>query len=118
MADDRRATPHVFIATTVRLEAGSALQRYKSINLSSEGVFLETAKPLAVGSQCLLRFEMPGAGKVEAHGVVKHHGPLRIQDPDQPARDLAGMGISFVRIEGAGAQALADQIKALTLKKV
>jgi len=118
MTDERRATPRELIMTTVRIEAGRLVQRYKSINLSSGGVFLETATPVDVGTQCVLRFEMPGAGKVEAHGVVKHHGPLCVQDPGTPMRDLAGMGISFVRIEGEGAQALADKIKELTLKKV
>ena len=117
MGDERRAAPRVLISTTVRIEAGRAVQRYQSINLSSGGVFLETAAPLPIGSQCLLRFEMPGAGKVEAQGAIKHHQPLLVEDPGTPPRELPGMGISFVRIEGAGAQALADKIKELTLKK-
>jgi len=116
MADERRSSPRFLVTTKVRLESGRTIQRYTSINLSSGGVYLESESPLAIGAQVFMKFDFPDAGAVEAHGVVKHHYPFLAEDPGLPVKELRGMGIAFVRVEGDGAQALADQIKALTLK--
>jgi len=116
MSEERRREPRILVETKVRLESGRSIQRYSSLNLSSGGIFLETGTPISVGSQVFLKFDLPDAGPVEAHGTVRHHSPLLVQDPGMPERELHGMGIGFVRVEGEGAQHLADQIKALTLK--
>jgi uncharacterized protein (TIGR02266 family) len=105
----------VLVSTQVRVEVGSLIQRYTSINLSSGGVYLECETPLPIGSRVRLRFTLPGAGQVEAQGTVRHHRPFFVKE-GKNERTLRGMGIAFERVEGDGAQALADQIKILTLK--
>lgn len=116
MALERRTAPRVEIDTAVRVETARGIKRYNTLNLSTGGMYLECSSPLPVGTEILLKFDLPGAGKVEAQGVVKHHKPMVVKDAGQTETVLRGMGIAFLRIEGAGAQELADQIKALTLK--
>ncbi|MFH1809137.1 MAG: PilZ domain-containing protein [Pseudomonadota bacterium] len=115
MGVERRVMPRAFIRTAVRVETTRGIQRYQSFNLSAGGIYLETDKPLPVGSQIDLKFDLPGAGAVQAKGVVKHHQTLLIDEKGSGQSELHGMGISFLRIEGDGAQALAEQVKQLTL---
>jgi len=113
MTSERRLQPRHLLETPVRIEFGSAILRYQAINISAGGVFIECPKPLPVGSALVVRFEIPGAGKVVAHGEVRHRQPLVVSQPGQPERSLPGMGIMFNRIEGDGAQRLVDFIKTL-----
>lgn len=116
MGSERRVLPRAFIRTAVRVETLRGIQRYQSLNLSAGGMFLETDKPLPVGTQIEMKFDLPGAGAVHAKGVVKHHQPLLIEEKGTGQKELLGMGIAFLRLEGEGSQALAEQVKQLTLR--
>lgn len=116
MGQERRTAPRFEITTKVKLESPRGIQRYNSLNLSTGGIFLESPKPLTIGTEITLKFDLPGAGAVDAKGVVKHHHPLVIFVEGVGEKVLNGMGISFLRIEGEGSQALAEQIKKLSLK--
>jgi len=116
MADERRRTPRITLQTAVRVEAPRGLSRFKSLNISSGGIFLETNSPLPEGTRVQLRFDLPGHGQVDAEGVVKHVGTQVFDDPQGGEKKIMGMGIAFVRIAGDAAQALADKVKELTLK--
>ena len=72
--------------------AGAFLVSY-SVNLSKGGIFIETSSPLPVGSQLELAFEVPGAGALQANGVVAW---VR-----QGAQDGLpdGMGIQFENLD-------------------
>lgn len=116
MGAERRTAPRVEISTAVKVETARGIQRYKSLNLSTGGIFLESEKPLAVGTDLILKFDLPGSGAVQAKGVVKHHHPLLIFVEGVGQKVLQGMGIAFVRIEGEGSQDLAEKIKKLSLQ--
>ncbi len=116
MGEERRIAPRFEVTTKVKVESPRGIQRYQSLNLSTGGIFLESDKPLAIGTELVLKFDLPGEGAVLAKGVVKHHHPL-IVTAEGGQKVLQGMGISFLRIEGDGSQALAEQIKKLTLRR-
>ncbi|MBN2358868.1 MAG: PilZ domain-containing protein [Deltaproteobacteria bacterium] len=111
---ERRTSPRFLLTTPVRVEFGSAIQRYQTINVSRGGVFIECPRPLSLGTEVLVRFEVPDAGKVNAYGVVRHRNPLVVAEPGQPERRVPGMGIMFTRIEGDGAQRLIEFIQKLS----
>ena len=115
MKEERRQSPRVRIETEVRVESGARIDRFTSFNLSSGGIFLESERPLPVGAQVVLKFELPDAGLVLAEGEVRHHTPVSAADRGDVKRPVRGMGIAFLRVEGAGALALAEQVKKLTL---
>jgi type IV pilus assembly protein PilZ len=114
MTAERRAQPRFLLSTPVRVEFGRTILRYQAINVSGGGVYIECPKPLPVGTEVVVQFEIAGAGKVKAHGQVRHRNPITIADAGQPERTLNGMGIMFTRIEGDGAQRLIEFIKTLT----
>ncbi len=116
MSQERRTAARVLITTAVRVETARGILRFQCLNLSTGGIYLESEKPLAVGTEIKLKFDLPGQGPVEAQGVVKHHNPLVIEEPGTGEQILHGMGIAFLRIEGVGSQALAEQVKQLTLR--
>ena len=62
-----------------------------AINLSRGGMFIRTTKPLPVGSQVKLRFEVPGSGKeIQTPGRV-----VRIVSEHSGAGEPGGMGVAF-----------------------
>jgi len=115
MSSERRTQPRFLLNTPVRVEFGNTILRYQAINISGGGVYLECPKPLPVGTEVLVQFEIAGAGKVKAHGQVRHRNPIVVADAGQPERELTGMGVMFTRIEGDGAQRLIEYIKTLIL---
>lgn len=116
MGQERRTAPRFEVETKVKVESPRGIQRYTSLNLSTGGIFLESEKPLPVGTEITLKFDLPGSGAVQAKGVVKHHHPLLVFIEGVGQKVLQGMGIAFLRLEGEGSQALAEQIKKLSLK--
>lgn len=72
--------------------AGAFLVSYTS-NLSKGGLFIETDRPLAVGTDLLLRFTIPEHGPIEVTGVVAWIRPT-VAD-GKPA----GMGVEFEQLD-------------------
>ena len=55
------------------------------------GMFIKTARPLAVGTHFLLRFQLPGSGRaIETEARVRWTLPVEVAAPMTP-----GMGVRF-----------------------
>jgi len=62
-----------------------------AINLSRGGMFIKTAKPIAIGTEIKLRFTIPGHKEViETRGKI-----VRVVKPDHGPGHAPGMGIEF-----------------------
>lgn len=66
---DRRE-PRLPITLQVQYRTSGAFLVAYSMNLSKGGIFMETKTPLDVGAHVTLRFEVPGAGRLEVEGEV------------------------------------------------
>lgn len=71
-------------------------------NLSSGGVFLETAEPLPLGCTVLVHFGADGH-EVVARAEVRNHFFLNFADKAGPSA-LTGMGLRFLGFEIGSAQ--------------
>jgi uncharacterized protein (TIGR02266 family) len=68
-----------------------------SANLSIGGMFIQTTRPLPVGTRFRLRFKIPGRARpVETEGVV-----CWVIPPDHPGPEKVGMGIKFFELQPA-----------------
>jgi uncharacterized protein (TIGR02266 family) len=72
--------------------AGAFLVAYSS-NLSKGGIFLETDRPSAIGTQLMLRFNIPGAGTIEVVGSVAWVRPTNLEGKPP------GMGVEFENLD-------------------
>jgi hypothetical protein len=66
-------------------------------NVSSGGMFLETAEPLPLGAEVRVRFEHDGESIV-ARGEVKNHYFFNYSQQERP-QSMCGMGVRFVGFE-------------------
>ena len=78
-------------------------------DVSQGGLFIETRRPLEVGSEVRLRLERKDAS-VELPGTVAR--VREAESPDQPA----GMGISFGELQSDQRQALATLVQELAVE--
>lgn len=72
--------------------AGAFLVSYTS-NLSKGGLFIDTDRPLTVGTELLLRFTIPESGRIEVRGVVAWIRP--VSTDGKPT----GMGVEFEQLD-------------------
>ena len=72
--------------------AGAFLVSYTS-NLSKGGLFIDTDRPLTVGTELLLRFTIPESGRIEVRGMVAW---IRPQSTDGKP---TGMGVEFEQLD-------------------
>ncbi len=72
--------------------AGAFLVAYSS-NLSKGGLFIESDPPLAVGTDLLLRFNVPDSGPIEVRGHVAWIRPTPSEGKP------AGMGVEFEHLD-------------------
>jgi hypothetical protein len=70
-------------------------------NVSSGGMFLETAEPLPLGAEVKVRFEQDGESIV-ARGEVKNHYFFNYTQQQRP-QCLCGMGVRFLGFEAGSA---------------
>jgi hypothetical protein len=69
-------------------------------NVSTGGIFVETAEPLPLGSVVRIHFVMPeSSAEMVAHGEVKNHYFLNYAGGSGGPRSMSGMGIRFTRFE-------------------
>ena len=66
-------------------------------NISSGGVFLETAEPLPLGAEVRVSFEYDGE-TIVAIGQVKNHYFFNYSQKERP-QSLCGMGVRFLEFE-------------------
>src|SRR6478735_432613 len=88
-----RRQPRLPISLKVQYRTAGAFLVAYSINLSKGGIFLETATPLEIGEHISLNFEVPGAGEMQAEGVVAW---IRKDSPDGLPD---GMGVQFDHLD-------------------
>jgi type IV pilus assembly protein PilZ len=79
--------------------AGAFLVAYTA-NLSKGGLFIETPRPLAVGTELLLRFTVPDSDRIEVRG---HVAWVRATPADGM---LAGMGVEFEHLDARHGQVI------------
>lgn len=73
-----------------------------SANISIGGMFIQTQRPLPMGSRFRLRFKIPGRARpVETEGVV-----CWVIPPDHQGPEKAGMGIKFFEFQAADKKAV------------
>lgn len=72
--------------------AGAFLVAYSS-NLSKGGLFIDTDRPLTIGTELVLRFAIPGSGRIEVRGVVAWVRPVAVDGKP------AGMGVEFEQLD-------------------
>jgi uncharacterized protein (TIGR02266 family) len=82
--------------------AGAFLVSYTS-NLSKGGLFIDTDTPLAVGTELLLRFTIPGVGPIEVRGNVAW-----VRSESQEGKG-PGMGVEFETLDARHGQVI-DEI--------
>lgn len=64
-------------------------------NISQGGLFINTRKPLAVGTEVKILIQLPGAAfPYELHGAV-----ARVTEFDNAANMVPGMGIQFIGLD-------------------
>lgn len=91
--NDRRHE-RVSVALEVEYRSSGAFLVAYTANLSKGGVFIETDHPLPIGKEVLLRFNVPGEGVIEVHGVVAWVQAWAADGKPQ------GMGIRFEQLDG------------------
>jgi uncharacterized protein (TIGR02266 family) len=107
---ERAADPRIPAKLTVRY--GQGMQRQLtdySVNISTGGLFLETASPLPAGSELLLEFPLPG----RAESVVCQARVAWVNAPDCPGRLQlpSGMGMQFLDLSLDDLQSIREYIK-------
>jgi uncharacterized protein (TIGR02266 family) len=84
------------IAISLEVEyrtAGAFLVSYTA-NLSKGGLFIETLRPLTIGTELLLKFSIPGQGAIEVRGVVAWTRTTVVDGKP------TGMGVEFEQLDG------------------
>jgi uncharacterized protein (TIGR02266 family) len=82
--------------------AGAFLVAYTS-NLSKGGLFIETDRPLLVGTELALRFTIPDVGPIEVRGSVAWVRPETMEGKSP------GMGVEFEHLDARHGQVI-DEI--------
>ena len=95
VSPERRAARRVPLALSVRV-AEPAGARYHTRDLSWEGLFLCTARPLELGEELELSLELGTGASLKATGVVARTQIVQMVG-EQPL--LSGMALRFTRLE-------------------
>ena len=96
--DDRRENLRVSLELWMEELVGDDVYFRRTGNLSTGGVFFDSAIPHDLGTEMTLKFTLPGSKEmVVARGKVVSHS-----DQD----DGLGMGVKFISIEGDGKKRL------------
>ena len=101
---DRRENLRVSLELWMEELVGDDVYFRRTGNLSTGGVFFDSAIPHDLGTEMTLKFTLPGSKEmVVARGKVVSHS-------DQ--EDGLGMGVKFISIEGDGKQRLKSFVSA------
>jgi type IV pilus assembly protein PilZ len=107
--ESRRGSPRVRTHLKMQVSVGAAQRLMGVYNLSEGGVFLETERPLEVGSQLCIAFAVPGRSEVELEGRVAWIRPSR--DEWGPA----GMGVELAALSEWDRVLVAELVEAALL---
>ena len=99
--EERRRNPRVMVRVLVDFESTETYFYDYSNNLSEGGIYIETDRPLPMGSPLTLRFTLPNIDRVfQADGKVAWVYQPVPGDAGPPAQVLGrGMGIQFLRLD-------------------
>lgn len=71
-------------------------------NISSGGMFIETAAPFALGSKVVVTFSTSeGAAEIMAQGEVRYQCALEFGGPNGARGNLRGIGVRFLSFEAS-----------------
>lgn len=90
--DERRRERRFGLKVFVGLESEHNFYTGLSRNISSGGLFIATHRPLDMGAEVELLFQLPSGGPMHTHGQVTW---VRPADPARPDR-APGMGVRFI----------------------
>ena len=111
---ERRSAPRVPLALRVTLthkRSGEPATTHHARDLSPEGVFLFTPRPLEVGSEVALEIELPDGGAVSVAGqVVRMQIVREVLEPP----GLSGMAIRFEDLDTAVGERILRLVEALS----
>lgn len=109
-ASNRRAAERVDVTWSVDCETEETFLYASITNISALGIFVQTTKPLEVGTQLTLRFAPPGAREpFVLRGVVQWVNPvLALAVSPNP-----GMGVRFVDLHADDRERLVDTIRTI-----
>lgn len=100
LESERRIHVRVLVRVLVDFESPDTYLYDYSNNLSEGGIFIETEKPLSVGSPLTLRFTLPGVDRVfEAKGGVVWVNDTSEGKQKRVPEMGVGMGIQFNEID-------------------
>lgn len=109
VAREQRAARRALMSGLVHIAHGDADLTAFIFNISASGLFVRTARPLAVGEEIGLEFVIPELN----HTVVTRAVVMRAVQPssDRPAPVLlAGMGVAFVGLSPPDQAAIRDYV--------
>jgi type IV pilus assembly protein PilZ len=110
-ADDRRSDVRAPIELKVEYKRLNAFFADYTKNISREGTFIKTSRPLPIGTEFLFKLYVPHLqGALEIHGEVQWI--VTDADVEQGAEE-AGMGIRFVYREGASRDEVKSTVERL-----
>lgn len=106
-ADDRRQSKRTPLTLKIRVDGPSGRHTLTARDVSKEGIFIESSRPIAVGARVACRLEFPGAGsergpRIEFTAEVRHQASKYMTDDG--AGPFRGVGVRITRI-GADEQA-------------
>ncbi len=90
--DERRRGGRFGLKVFVGLESEHNFYTGLSRNISSGGLFIATHRPLDMGAEVELLFQLPAGGPMHTHGQVTW---VRAADPGRAGR-APGMGVRFI----------------------
>jgi type IV pilus assembly protein PilZ len=107
---DRRRSGRFAVTWQVDCETEDTFLYAYITNISEMGIFVKTDKPLAVGSQLILRFATPGSGdSFVLTGLVQWVNPIRpLGDNPNP-----GMGIRFQSLSPEDRERLVEAVRTI-----
>lgn len=104
-----RAAPRVEARLRVHVRQNQTLRRGYSVNLSSGGLFLETASPPSVDTDLALRFSLAdGVSTIRCHGRVSWINP---SGEDKVPHLPTGMGIQFTDLSAEDLEKIQNFVK-------
>jgi len=110
---ERRGGLRLKVGIPIQYQGVGVWQQSASFNLSAWGAFIRTAVPFDVGSQVVLRFEMPGGGV-----PVTSLGRVVWSNPDPSKWSGMGMGIEFLDLASADRQAIEEYLAQLVASRI
>ncbi len=102
-----RASINMLVTYWVDLQGRTEGYAAESLDLSEDGIFIQLDTPLALGTEVLLQFRLPGTERdIRVEGLV-----IWARNRQMANKELPGKGIEFKNIDGKTKQLLHEYIK-------